>query len=433
MSATPLDVAVPIDMHQNAINNRVVQVLASAPSSPLQGQEYFDSTLGQFGICTNATGPVWAYMGTGGGSVTSVAATVPSALLAISGTPITTSGTLAFTLVSQSANAIFAAPNGTGGTPTFRAMVAADVPKTLDHTWISDFDTEVRTSRLDQMAAPTSAVSMNGQKITNLGTPTSGTDAANKAYVDSVAQGVPLKPLAQAATTAALPSCTYANGTSGVGATLTAGSNGALTIDGYAVQTGDVVLVKNQATAAQNGLYDVTQTGNGSTPFILTRDADMDTSGEFQGALVLVNQGTTNSGSAWVCTTATPTVGTTNIVFAEFNKAADLTAGTGIAISGNTVSVSLTAGTGISVSGATISSTGNRTYSATIGDGSTTSFSITQSTHGLTASQALKVTVRNVSTGAEWLTYNTVDTSGNVTVQFTTAPTTNQFRAIIQG
>jgi hypothetical protein len=81
------------------------------------------------------------------------------------------------------------------------------------------------------------------------------------------------------ATSAALPTCTYNNGTSGVGATLTATSNAELQVDLTDVFVGNRILVKNQIAQAQNGIYTVTQDGSVSDPFILTRATDYDTPG----------------------------------------------------------------------------------------------------------------------------------------------------------
>jgi hypothetical protein len=123
----------------------------------------------------------------GGGSVTSVGLALPS-IFTVSGSPVTVSGTLSATLASQSANAVFAAPDGSAGTPTFRALVANDIPSLLAAK-ISNFDTQVRLSRLDQMAAPTANVALNGQKITGLAEPTQAQDAATKNYVDTAIVG----------------------------------------------------------------------------------------------------------------------------------------------------------------------------------------------------------------------------------------------------
>lgn len=199
-----------------------------------------------------------------------------------------------------------------------------------------------------------SDLAFGGFKGTGAGTPTASGDLATKGYVDSIAQGLHIKPTADAATTAALPACTYANGASGVGATLTGNSNGALAAqDGVTLILNDYLLVKDQAADLQNGLYKLTQVGDGSNPFILTRAVEMDTSSDFEGAYVPVDSGTTNARTAFVCTNSTaPTVGTTAITFGQFQSAAVLTEGNGINVSGSTISVD--AGSGLTFSGATL-------------------------------------------------------------------------------
>jgi hypothetical protein len=119
------------------------------------------------------------------------------------------------------------------------------------------------------------------------------------------------------ATTAALPSCTYSNGSSGVGATLTATANGALTMDGGAPTLNQRLLIKDQAAPAQNGIFLYSTVGTGGVPFVLTRVSDYDQSAEIvSGTAVLVLSGTENSGTAWVMTTSgTVTLGTTAIAW----------------------------------------------------------------------------------------------------------------------
>ena len=147
-------------------------------------------------------------------------------------------------------------------------------------------------------------------------------------------------------TAAALPnSPTYSNGTSGVGATLTAGSNARLVVDGSNATTGDRVLVQDQSSALQNGLYDVTTQGtDGSAAWVLTRAVDFDGSPTGQiksGESVYVLSGSANSGQGFVVTsTSDPhTVGTHDITFTQFTGTQAFTAGTGVAISGNTINV----------------------------------------------------------------------------------------------
>jgi len=180
----------------------------------------------------------------------------------------------------------------------------------------------------------TGAVSISSKKIINLATPTLDSDAATKAYVDSVAQGLDPKASVVYATAAGLPAYTYNNGASGVGATITGNAVGALSIDGSAVSINERVLIKNETStnAPYNGIYLVTAAGSGAAAYVLTRTADFDSaspSGEIPGAFVFVEYGTTNADTGWVCTTNAPvTVGTTDIVFVQFSGAGSFTANT---------------------------------------------------------------------------------------------------------
>jgi hypothetical protein len=186
---------------------------------------------------------------------------------------------------------------------------------------------------LSAVGAPIADVSMASYKITNLATPTASGDAATKAYVDNTTAGLNFHAAVHAATTANLDA-TYANGTGGIGATLTANSNGALVVDGHTMATDERLLVKNQTTGAQNGIYVVTATGDGSNPFILTRatDADNSPSGELAyGDFCFVQTGTVNAGFGYIVnTTGSITVGTTAISYVQFNAGQVVVAGNGL-------------------------------------------------------------------------------------------------------
>ena len=163
---------------------------------------------------------------------------------------------------------------------------------------------------------------------------------ANKAYVDQVAQGLDAKPSARAATTANI-SGTYSNGTAGVGATITAGSNGAITLDGVSPIVGDRILVKDQTTAAQNGIYTVTTQGDGSTAFVLTRATPEDQPAELSGgSFIFVEEGTANGDNGYVFThTGAPTFGTTALDVTQFSGAGQITAGAAMSKTGNQLDV----------------------------------------------------------------------------------------------
>ena len=174
-------------------------------------------------------------------------------------------------------------------------------------------------------------VDVSSKRITSVATPTSDSDAANKAYVDSVAQGLNVKASVYVATYAALPAYTYNNGTSGVGATITANANGALVVDGQTISTvGTRVLVKNETAgnAAYNGIYTLTTAGDVSTPFVLTRSLDMNVAAEFDGAFTFVSVGTHNADTGWVQTGEIVTVGTTPVAWTQFSGAGQYSANT---------------------------------------------------------------------------------------------------------
>ena len=267
----------------------------------------------------------------------------------------------------QNANKVLAGPgSGSDSAPTFRVLVSDDIPS-LAHTKISDFDAGVRTNRLDQLTAPTSAVSLNSQKITGLADPTADADAANKGYVDGVAQGLDVKDSVVATTTAnGTLSSAFANGQS---------------IDGVTLQTGDRILIKNQTTASQNGIYNVNASGAPS------RTTDMATGSNAAGAFVFVEQGTINAENGFTCTsdTGSAVVGTNNLTFAQFSGAGQVIAGDGLDKSGNTLSVDLKANGGLVIESTEIAvklDASSITGTLAIGDGGT---GATTATAALTA------------------------------------------------
>ena len=158
---------------------------------------------------------------------------------------------------------------------------------------------------------------------------------ANKAYVDSVANGLDVKASVRLATAAALAACTYNNGNG----TLTADANGALSVDGVAVAVNDRILVKDQAAAAQNGFYKVTATGGAGAAFVLTRTPDADAASELTaGAFTFTEEGTANADNGYVLSTdGAVTLGTTAINFEQFSGAGQISAGNGLTKTGNTI------------------------------------------------------------------------------------------------
>jgi hypothetical protein len=196
----------------------------------------------------------------------------------------------------------------------------------------------------------TGVISVNDSKITGVATPEASTDAANKAYVDSVAEGLHVHPAVKAATTNTLAvitggSVTYNNGTDGVGATITLGTALA-ELDGYTLQNTNRILVKDQANAAHNGIYTWATGGT-----VLTRATDFDTSVEMAGGdFVFVDNGTQYGNSGWVCSDEIVTVGSDNVNWTQFSGAGTYIGGDGLTLNGGTFSVNVAASGGIEIS-----------------------------------------------------------------------------------
>lgn len=320
-----------VDFAKNELQNAVLQVLASAPSTPPVGQMYYNSTSGRF-----------EYKG-------------------------------ASAWIDPTART-----NHTGSQTA---------------STISDFDTQVRTSRLDQMAVPTASVSLNSQKITNLATPTVSTDAATKGYVDAAVNATDWKASVRVGSTANI-------------ATL----SGLLTIDGVTLVANDRVLVKDQSTASQNGIW-VAASG------AWTRATDADENAEVTAGLsVMITEGTTLADSQWRLTTNdTITVGTTGLTFAQIGAGTSYTNGTGINISGNTINVDT----------AVVA----RKFASNVGDGSSTSIAVT---HGL-GTLDVQVQVYEVATGATVECDVVRNSTSQVTLGFSSAPASNSLRVLVQG
>jgi hypothetical protein len=263
--------------------------------------------------------------GGGSGTVTSVNVSGGTTGLTTSGGPVTTSGTITL------AGTLDVDNGGTGATTAANARANLSAAQSGANTDITS------------IALTTGTIST---------APSGNNDIVNKFYADTLISGVNFHAACNYATTAALsPANTYNNGTGGVGATLTASSNGTLTIDGYTFVTADIgkrILVKDEAAGANNGVYTLTQEGSASQPYILTRATDYDTAGTGansidQGDLMLVLSGAVNANTSWVQQTALPiTVGTTALVFVQFAAVQTYSAGTGLSLASNTFSITNT-------------------------------------------------------------------------------------------
>jgi len=207
-----------------------------------------------------------------------------------------------------------------------------------DETGTVAFTADVDTRLATAGGTMTGAIAMGTNKITGLGTPTDATDAATKSYVDSAAQGIDWKASVRAATTASV--------------TLASGLENGDTLDGVTLATGDRVLVKNQSTGSENGIYVVKASGAPD------RSTDADTGAELTASFaVFVEEGTVNADSGYVLTTdGAITVGTTTLTFTQFTGLGQVVAGDGLSKTGNTLNV--TAGTGISITGDAVTNEG---------------------------------------------------------------------------
>ena len=373
------------------------------------------------------------------------------------GTYSTTGPTLARTTILASSNGGSAVNWGAGVKNIFISYAASKsvyldgngdllVADKIVHT--GDTNTAIRFPTADTVSVETGGTERFKVENSTITTtvpvllpadPTLPLQAATKEYVDTIASaGIHYHDPVRVESPINL-NATYNNGTSGVGATLTnAGTQAALVIDGVTVATNDRVLIYQQTTQTQNGVYTVTNTGSVSTNWVLTRSTDTDSYGPSDpdalgaGDAFFVQQGATGAGELYVCNTeGTITFGTTNITFTQIASTAVYTAGSGLALTGTVFSntaqdqvVTLTQGGATTITGTypnfTITST-DTTYTAGGGIGlAGTTFSVaagtglTQDTDGLShADTSSQTSVDN--TGAVFIQDVSLDGFGHVT------------------
>ncbi len=458
----------PIDLAKNELQNAKIGNLASAPSSPVAGQIYWDTTLHQFGVYNDNTSS-WVYLGSGTGSVTTVSVASANGF---SGTVANASSTPAITMqttitgvLKGNGTAISAATSGTDYAPAtsgsailkgngsggFSSATSGTdyAPATTGSSALKASSGGFATATINDLGAQTADYSASSHKITNLTDPTSAQDAATKAYVDSAAAGIDWKASVRAATTVA-------------GTLASSFANGSV-IDGVTLATGNRILIKNQSTGSENGIYVVAASG---AP---TRATDADANAEVTpGLAVFVEEGTTQADTGWVMTnTGAVTVGTTALTFVQFTGLGEVTAGTGLSKSGNTMSIDttvtvdkttsqaltnkdLTSGTntfptfnqnttgsaaklttarninGVAFDGTAAITIPSTKATGTLGNASSTSFAITDS---LGSIDKIAI-VRDASTGAQVecdITYSSTQT----TFAFAVAPATNAYNYVI--
>lgn len=365
----------------------------------------------------NASGSVTAGSFVGdGSSITNIA----SAATLTTGRSISTYGDAVTSMVFDGANnvsapLILATVNTTPQSDAFQKITVNGKGLVTATSAVSGSDV---TTALGYTPVNLAGGTMTGALILNAD-PVTAMSATTKQYVDNIATGINTKPSVIAATLAALPSCVYNNGTAGVGATLTGSANGAFpSIDGVTVTTTvgqNGVLVKNQANSAHNGRYNLTQLGNGSSPWILTKCALCDTATEIPGSYIFVNDGS-QQGTGWVAIVTDPAtfvVGTDTILWTQFSGAGGVTAGTGINVASNVISntgvLSAVAGANISVS----SATGNVTIAVT--------GTVPAATSAGTVTTAAQPTITSVGT------LTSITDSGNLTFTGTANRITGDF------
>ena len=419
----------PLDLSRAELRNAVTQNLSTAPSTPLPGLRYYDTILS---LERFWNGTKWVSL-----SDTIDAANLTGlgalALLDQVGAAEIVPGSITDTQISPSAAIAL-------------SKLAVNPLDRANHTGtqladtVSDFDAQVRTSRLDQMAVPTAPVNFGNQVLTGVADPVLAGDAVNKAYADVMAQGLDVKDAVRAAT---------------VGNVALAAPGAA--IDGITLASGDRILVKDQTAPAENGVYVY---ATATTPMVRAADADQDA--EVKTALyVFVNEGVAQQNTGWLLTTPNPiTVGTTNLMFSKFSGGGSSYVGTAnrIDIIGNQIDIAsgyvgqasittvgtVTAGTwhgtpiGIAYGGTgATTAAGARLalgtigkYPTTIGDGAAKTFTIT---HGLNTTQ-VGVELYEISTGQTvYADVHRTDANNIIIDGFVAAPLSNALGVVVWG
>ena len=451
---------VSIDLSKNELQNAVIQNLATAPGTPVAGQIYYNTVDNQLYIYN---GTRWEVAGNA--VLSGLLANRPAAATVDAGTIYYATDTYLFYYSDGSAwtqtNAFgavtaqttYGAASGNGsattyarndhthGTPALSTTAATAISGAA-----SSAGTGTTPSKDDHVHSftPSQDLSMATYKLTNVGAPSADGDAANKGYVDGVAQGLDIK-----------ASCRVATAAAGTLATSFAAGQ---VVDGITLVAADRILIKNQVTGADNGIYTVNSSG---AP---TRSTDADTSAEVtNGMFTFIEEGTVNGSTSWVLTTPNPiTLGTTALTFTQFSGAGTYTASNGVLLTGQNFTfaprsgyglqtgasgaevklattsglnissdLAVGAGNGISVLTSTVaidSAVVVSKYAVSIGDGSATSYTVT---HNLNTQDVIVSVYDNTSPWAEVLTDVAHSTVNTVTIAFSVAPTSNQYRVVV--
>jgi hypothetical protein len=277
----------------------------------------------------------------------------------------------------------------------------------IDQSKISGLTTDLGNKLALAGGTMTGAIAMGTNKITGLGTPTDGTDAATKSYVDTTVQGIDWKASVKAATTANV--------------TLASDLENGDTLDGVTLATGDRVLVKDQSTGSQNGIYVVKESGAPD------RSTDADEGAEVTANFaVFVEQGTVNADSGFTLTNnGAVTIGTTALAFTQFTGLGQIIAGTGLDKTGNTLDIDSTVTTNDGVqtlTNKTINGSSNTITNVSLTSGVTGTLPVANGGTGITSLGTGIATFLETPSSAN-LAAALTDEAGTGTVAFTNSPT----------